>query len=427
MAGWSILINIISVMLIYFYLPPSNSGLVPSVPQFMVFGIFTLLSLILASGRLIDAVTDPLIAWTSDRFKSRWGRRRPFMLISIIPSVVFCILIFYPWSDTQADENYYSLFLYQALFYFMLTLYIVPYNALMPELAETEDKRIRFSTMLSLTYVTGVVIASQLPLLAEKIGTVRAEGTPSDHYRIAINILAVLAGILMLVPVLVVDENRYCKPVESAPPLKSSLLKVIKNRRFLVFLIADASFFITIAIITSGIIYYVNVLLGMPESLASRYLAIMIILSLVCYPFMKKLTQKFGKKALIIYSFLSFSMVFMIILFSNRMEMIPSNYLMLFIAIISAPPTAVLGILPYAIIAEIAGEESRRSGDKIEAMFYAVRTFTDKLGQTLGVMSFAILTIFGKDPGDDLGIRLSALLGAVVCILAALAFTGFRD
>ncbi len=427
MAGWSILINIISVMLIYFYLPPSNSGLEPLIPQFMIVGIFTLLSLILASGRLIDAVTDPLIAWLSDRFDSRLGRRRPFMILSVIPSVLFCILIFYPWSTTESKENYLSLFIYQAVFYFMLTLYIVPYNALMPELAETEDKRITFSTLLSLTYVLGIIVASQLPVLASRIGAFSQEGNPSDHYRTAITILAVFAGILMIIPITVVKESKYCKPVKSAPSMLEALKIVLGNRRFLIFLIADASFFITIAIITSGIIYYVNVLFGMPEALASKYLSLMILLSLIFYPFIKKLTGRFGKKRLIIFSFLSFSIVFLLILFSDYLNFVPSGTLLLIIVIVSAPPTAVLGILPYAIIAEIAGQESRLSGNKIEGMFYAVRTFTDKLGQTIGVMSFAILTIWGKDPENNLGIKLSALLGSIVCVIAALTFLRYRE
>ena len=79
MLGWSIMTNIIAVMLIYFYIPPNNSGMGLLVPQVTVLGIFTLLSLIAASGRLLDAVTDPLIAFWSDRLHHPKGRRIPFM------------------------------------------------------------------------------------------------------------------------------------------------------------------------------------------------------------------------------------------------------------------------------------------------------------------------------------------------------------
>ena len=71
MAGWSILINMTSVMLIYFYLPPKNAGLTPLIPTVTYLGIFSALALIAAGGRLFDAITDPLIAWMSDRTDNR--------------------------------------------------------------------------------------------------------------------------------------------------------------------------------------------------------------------------------------------------------------------------------------------------------------------------------------------------------------------
>ncbi len=114
MAGWSILMNTISVMLIYYYLPPDNSGLPVLIPNTAIFGIFTVFSLILASGRLIDAITDPLIAWFSDRLTSPWGRRIPFMVVSVLPSVIFCILLFHPRYHTETPMNYRWLFIMQS-------------------------------------------------------------------------------------------------------------------------------------------------------------------------------------------------------------------------------------------------------------------------------------------------------------------------
>src|SRR5690349_19986296 len=96
MMGWSIMTNIIIVMLPYFYLPPDNSGLTPLVPQLLVFGAFNILSLIAASGRLFDAIYDPLIASISDASDNPKGRRIPIMKYAIIPAVICCSLVFYP-------------------------------------------------------------------------------------------------------------------------------------------------------------------------------------------------------------------------------------------------------------------------------------------------------------------------------------------
>src|ERR1700749_4951193 len=88
MMGWSMLTNTIIVMLPYYYLPPDNAHLMQLVPQLLLLGVLNIFSVILASGRLVDAVYDPFIASLSDRSKSPKGRRVPFMRIAIVAAWV---------------------------------------------------------------------------------------------------------------------------------------------------------------------------------------------------------------------------------------------------------------------------------------------------------------------------------------------------
>ena len=90
-------------------------------------------------------------------------------------------------------------------------------------------------------------------------------------------------------------------------------------------------------------------------------------------------------------------------------------------------PVAILGIIPYAIIAEIAQLDGLKTGLRKEGMYFAVRNFFYKLGMTAGIMIFTIMTLWGKDPGDDLGIRLNGLVGFLFCVLAGLSFLLFRE
>src|SRR5687767_4688981 len=62
MMGWSIMINLISVILVYLYLTPSNSGLPNLITQVTIWGFFNMIAIITASGRLVDAIYDPFIA-----------------------------------------------------------------------------------------------------------------------------------------------------------------------------------------------------------------------------------------------------------------------------------------------------------------------------------------------------------------------------
>jgi GPH family glycoside/pentoside/hexuronide:cation symporter len=60
-------------------------------------------------------------------------------------------------------------------------------------------------------------------------------------------------------------------------------------------------------------------------------------------------------------------------------------------------------------------------------MFFAVKYLFVKLGQTLGIALFAFLTVYGKDPGHDYGLRLNGICGAVLCLLAIVFFSRFRE
>ena len=65
--------------------------------------------------------------------------------------------------------------------------------------------------------------------------------------------------------------------------------------------------------------------------------------------------------------------------------------------------------------------------DPKEGMYFAVRNFFYKLGMTAGIMIFTILTLWGKDPGDDFGIRLNGWVGFICCVVAGLTFLLFRE
>src|ERR1700712_5739391 len=142
MMGWSIMINLISVILVYFYAPPSTAGIPPLISQAVVFGVFNIIFLITVSGRLTDAFWDPFIAQQSDKSKNQRGRRIPFMKRSIIPSFLFCFLIFFPLHKTLNSANAVWLVCALTLFYVSSTTFIIPYNALLPELSPTSKDKV---------------------------------------------------------------------------------------------------------------------------------------------------------------------------------------------------------------------------------------------------------------------------------------------
>ena len=426
MAGWSILINIISTMLIYFYLPPKGSGLDTLIPQVTFLKIFSILALIAAGGRLFDAITDPLIAWFSDKSTHKKGRRVPFMRLSWIPAFIFCIAVFIPAHFSENNYNILTLIISLTLFYLFLTIYFIPYNALMPELAKTGREKVKLSTWLSMAYVSGLIIAAQTPLLADRLEEWLDFERRAHSYQLAIGILGCIAGIFLLVPVVSINEKKYCWAEPAKVSFFDSLGRTLRNYNFRLFLYADFSYFMAVAIISSGMLYYLKVLLGLEEALGSTVFGVMILVSLMFYPLVLHVSKYIQKKYLVSYGLIFLGVIFLAIYFLGRLHMEPKVQIYFF-ALLASLPVAILGIIPYAIIAEIAQLDGLITGQNKEGMYFAVRNFFYKLGMTAGIMCFTILTLWGKDPGDDFGIRLNGILGFLLCTIAGLTFLLFKE
>lgn len=127
-----------------------------------------------------------------------------------------------------------------------------------------------------------------------------------------------------------------------------------------------------------------------------------------------------------ILSFLAMVLVFACIFNLGRFPF-PLFIQGLMLMIVFGIPDSFLGILPNTVIADIANEDTKRTGQNNEGMYFGMRALFQKFGQTLGIMVFAMLTLYGKDPGNDLGLRLSGIVGAVLCFSAALVYTQYRE
>lgn len=155
-------------------------------------------------------------------------------------------------------------------------------------------------------------------------------------------------------------------------------------------------------------------------------MGVMVIVSLVFYPLINYLSKKIGKKPIVLFSFALLSLIFAMIYFLGKFPFSPN--VQVYVLVLGASfPLASLGILPNAILAEIAEKDAVDTGENREGMFFAVKYLFVKLGQTLGIALFAFLTVYGKDPGHDYGLRLNGICGFVLCLAAFIFFTRFRE
>ncbi|MBC7399927.1 MAG: MFS transporter [Mucilaginibacter sp.] len=426
MIGWSMMTNTIIVMLPYFYLPPSNSGLKPFVPQLLLFGVVNILSLIAASGRFVDAIYDPLIASFSDKSTHKQGRRIPFMKWAILPAVFFFCLTFYPLVKGESMYNAYWLAVNMICFFMGATTYIIPYNALLPELTETAAEKVKLSSFQQVGFIIGIIFSACINNFAD---LVQKSFTLTDRdaaVQYTIWGMSLLAGLFMLIPVMFINEKKYSSGKPSHLPLLKAIRATFSNSNFKYYLVSDFSYYMALSIISSGLLYFVTVLLHLPESKGGVLMGTMVLFSLVFYPLINYLSKKIGKKPIVMFSFALLSLIFVAIFFLGKFP-VSSNVQIYTLVLCAAFPLASLGILPNAILAEIAQRDANQTGENREGMFFAVKYLFVKLGQTLGIALFAFLTIYGKDPGNDYGLRLNGICGCVLCILALIVFSRFKE
>jgi len=426
MIGWSIMTNIIIVMLPYFYLPPSNAGLVQLVPQLLLFGVINILSIIAASGRLADALYDPFIASMSDKSRHRRGRRIPFMQWAILPAVVFCCLTFYPLVKGVSDNNSIWLAITMVLFFMGATTYIIPYNALLPELTHSAAEKVKLSSFQQAGFVLGIIIAALVNNYADLVQRFFHVTDRDLAVQYTIWGLCIVAGLIMLVPVLAIDEKKYTTGKPAHLPILQAIRKTFGNSNFKYYLISDFTFYISLSIVSSGLLYFVTVLLNIDESEGGKLMGAMVVSSLLFYPVVNYFSRKIGKKPLVLIAFGMLSLIFVMIYFLGKFPVSP--YVQAYaLALLTAFPLAALGILPNAILAEIAQQDAEETGENREGMFFAVKYFFVKMGQTLGIALFAFLTVYGKDPGHDHGLRLNGICGCVLCLAALIFFSRFKE
>lgn len=428
--GWSMLAGIITNWMVKFYepdeLPEGHSLFTPQGRIFL--GLLTALGIITATGRLFDAVTDPFIAGKSDSFKHRLGRRIPFMRIAAIPFGVMTVLIFTLPFKGESYGNFGFLFLFCMLFYLCMTAYCTPYNALIPELGRTQQTRINLSTYISVTYFLGSGVSYLVPNIA---GIFSGSMGYTNSFRLTVGILSAIAVVCMLIPAFAIDENTYADTTPTQGTAFSSLMATFKNGDFRTFVASDIFYWIGLTMFQTGLPFYITTLLGLDEKWTFPMFAAMTFFSLLCYAPVNIFAKRMGKKKLISFAFMFFSVTFLVTAFAGVLP-IPSVVYGFIIAALAAVPMAILGILPQAVVADISESDKLRSGENRQGMFYAARTFAFKMGQSLAMLLFTSIKTINSDvkagqSGYGLGLRITAILATILCLLGGFIFMRYDE
>jgi GPH family glycoside/pentoside/hexuronide:cation symporter len=368
----------------------------------------------------VDGFIDPYIASKSDSLSHPLGRRIPFMRWFAIPFGIMTVVVFTVPGLGGELFNDIALFVCLVAFYVSLSLYCTPFNALIPELGRTQELRVNLSTYISVTYFIGTAVAYLVPTIA---GFFQASFGIANAYRMTIGILAAIAIVCMLIPAFTIDENVYAETEPSTTTMGASVVKTFKNKEFQVFEISDILYWVAITMFQTGMPFYVTSLIGLDESWNFILFAGMTVLSLVFYAPVNILAKRLGKKTLVSFAFFFFCLAFLVTSVCGQFG-VPELAWGALVAILAAIPMAILGILPQAVLADIAESDAVETGENREGMFYAARTFSMTLGQSLAMILFSSIATVGT---GGFGYRITAIVATVFCLLGGLVFMRYRE
>lgn len=424
--GWAMLSGIISNWLVYFYQPDEaaiSQGQTVFIPQGLaIFGIITVIGGITALGRVFDAFTDPMIASLSDRCTSKNGRRIPFLKWASLPLALATVLVFWSPVNEKSWINAVFLLVMVLAYYLFITAYCTPYNALISELGHTQQERLNISTAISFTFIAGTAVAYLAPaiwgIFVPALGRVGA-------IRLTLTVMAAIAWLCMLVPVFCIREKEYVNTVPVQESAFHSLAATFRNGEFRKFVGSDIFYWIALTMFQTGLPFFVTSLLKLPETMTTLYFVGMTALSVLFYLPVNKLTPKFGKKRMLLFAFVMFSTAFFYTGFMGKIPVLSAAAQGFVLMVFAALPMAIFGILPQAMVADIAESDSVTTGSNREGMFFAARTFAFKLGQSLSMLIFTAVSTIGTGTGT--GYRVAAFGAALFCGIGAVLLVFYNE
>jgi glycoside/pentoside/hexuronide:cation symporter, GPH family len=432
--GWSLASYGVGSLVTYFYMPPDAGG-APTFPPFLfqgiVLGVFTLIGIITAVSRVFDAVTNPLIASWSDRSRARLGRRRIFMAVSAVPFALFSVLVFVPLrhfhevpSVAASWINVGWLSVTILVFYFFFVMYTAPFNALISELGHNPKERLYISTAISVTWAIGFALGGfvyQFMPLFESAGLDSVGAFQASEAA-----FAGIALVLMLLPVFFINERLYAGSAVATEGTVQALRSSLRNRGFVAFLGSELLYNVCQMIIQIGLVYYVTILLGLDAALTSLLIGAMFVLSFAYYPLVTWSSLRYEKKRVLMVGFVLLSLLFIMFTF---MGILPVNSLAYawVVVVFAALPNAIFGIVPNAVVADIAEADGIVTGQYKAGMFFGVRSFEINLGMSVANILFPSFLTLGMTVAHPFGIRLSAIVASGICVLGMLVLLAYNE
>jgi len=365
-------------------------------------------------GRTWDYLNDPLIGHLSDRTRSRWGRRRPFLLFGAIPFALAFMLMWYrpPFESQIALAAYYAIayVIYDAA----ATFVQMPYFALTPELSDDYDERTSLTSYRMFFSLVGSLLAMTIPLMI--VGTF----TPQSAARVLL--MAIIFGSASALPLWLVFFKIHEKQVYAAqqkPQLISSLKAAFKNRPFVFGTVIYLLTWICVDLLQTTLLFFIKYVLNL-EAMSEFIMASIFVTAILALPLWEFASRKMNKRLAYALGIGFWAVVQLLLISVGAAIPLPA---IIFLCVMAGIGVSAAHVLPWSIIPDAIEWDEYQTGERHEGMFYSITMLMQKIASSLAIPLVGIMleitnyqaNATSQPPSALLGIRL--LVGPIPAVL----------
>lgn len=374
-------------------------------------------------GSTWDYINDPIVGYLSDRTRTRWGRRRPFLLFGALPFAAAFSLLWWrpPIFSTLGLGIYYALAF--ALFDTAASLVYMPFNALTPELTDDYDERTDLTSRRMFFNLLATLAAYTLPLLV--VGAFK----PENAGRVLL--MGSIFGLISALPLLLVfwgtRERREFMENPQKPNLRRSLAAARKSRPFLFGLGLFLFNGVTVSIIQIVLLYYIKYVVRR-EAQSDLILATIFVVALLALPLWEWISRHLDKRWAYI-SGISFMAVVLLVLSSLSAQ--TAFPIIMVLCVLAGIGVSAMQMMPWAIIPDAIEYGELQSGERQEGIFYSLIQLAQKVASSIAVpLTLLVLQVTGyvpnsatQPPSAVFGIRMVAGPIPAVTLCIGILFT----
>ncbi len=401
---------LLSFMVRYLQVPPALAGFVIFIPRFW------------------DVITDPFAGSLSDRTRSKWGARRPWMLAgSLTLPVAFAFLFRVP-EQQGVEAAWYVLAIYILCTTFY-TVYQVPYIAMPAEMTENYNERTTVMSFRIAFMTLGILIGGAL---APEL--VSAGGGGREGYTLMGIIIGIILFLSLIISFFGTSRVPYVEAVRTAVSFREQFRAAMQNRPFFILFGSYIIQVLGIGAMLAGVDFYSAYILGDP-GLTSVLFVCLIGPALVTMPLWVRVGRRYGKLAGYITCTILFTAGGLCLMIAGP----ESLWLVFLIVFVMGAGYAGTQLFPYSMLPDTISADTVKTGLRRAGTYTGIWTAADKAGFAVGPVVFAsILALTGfieteggviiSQPGSALiGVRVGfALMPAVLMGLSLILLRRYK-